>query len=85
MLPVSSFIGAKFNSSVAVDLYFEKAPFSYKVTLSTTTYKGDEVMKALGLLFNNSPEPVIVFSDPEQRYDVNGVTAVASYTKIVVK
>tara|TARA_R100000808_G_C2064265_1_gene94399 strand:- start:249 stop:551 length:303 start_codon:yes stop_codon:yes gene_type:complete len=85
LLPVSSFVGAKYFSSTVIDLYFEKAPFSYKVPLTVNTYKGDEVLKALALLFNNSPEPVIVFSDTEERFDVNDVTAVGTFVKIVVK
>jgi hypothetical protein len=85
MLPVSGFVGGKYNSSTVIDLYFEKAPFSYKVPLTVNTYKGDEVLKSLALLFSNSPEPVIVFSDTEERFDVNDVTAVGTFVKIVVK
>ena len=85
LLPANSFVGAKYFSSTVIDLYFEKAPFSYKVPLTVNTYKGDEVLKALALLFNNSPEPVIVFSDTEERFDINDVTAVGSFVKIVVK
>jgi len=85
LLPVNSFVGAKYSSIITIDLYFEKAPFSYKVPLTVNTYKGDEVTKSLALLFNNSPEPVIVFSDTEERFDINDVTAVGAFTKIVVK
>ena len=85
MLSAKSFIGGKYFSSTVIDLYFEKSPFSYKIPLTVNTYKGDEVLKALALLFNNSPEPVIVFSDTEERFDLNDVTAVGTFAKIVVK
>tara|TARA_R110000824_G_scaffold231880_1_gene419766 strand:- start:3187 stop:3489 length:303 start_codon:yes stop_codon:yes gene_type:complete len=85
LLPVKSFIGGKYFSSTVIDLYFEKAPFSYKVPLTVSTYKGDEVLKTLALLFNSSPEPVIIFSDTEERFDINDVTAVGAFVKIVTK
>ena len=85
LLPVSSFVGGKYFSSTVIDLYFEKAPFSYKIPLTVGTYKGDEVLKTLGKLFSSSVDPIIVFSDTEERFDVNNVTAVGTFAKIVVK
>ena len=80
LLPVSSFVGGKYFSSTVIDLYFEKAPFSYKIPLTVGTYKGDEVLKTLGKLFSSSVDPIIVFSDTEERFDVNDVTAVGAFT-----
>tara|TARA_R100000664_G_C2753682_1_gene141120 strand:+ start:830 stop:1132 length:303 start_codon:yes stop_codon:yes gene_type:complete len=85
LLPVSSFVGGKYSSSTLINLYFEKAPFSYKVPLTVGTYKGDEVLKTIGKLFSSSVDPIIVFSDTEERFDVNNVTAVGTFSKIVVK
>jgi len=42
-------------------------------------------LKTIGKLFSSSVDPIIVFSDTEERFDVNNVTAVGTFAKIVVK
>lgn len=85
LLPVRHFMGGKYNSATLVDLYFEKAPLSYKIPLTVTSGRGERVIKSIAEIFNTSSESVIVFSDLEERYDVQDVTAVGSFTKIVTK
>lgn len=85
LLPVRHFMGGKYNTSTLLDLYFEKAPLSYKVSLTVNANKGEEVLKSIAELFDTSSEPVIVFSDIDSRYDVPNVTAISAVVKIVTK
>ena len=85
LLPIKHFIGAKYSSATVIDLYFEKAPLSYKIPLTVNTNTGDEVAKGIAELFYNHSKSIILFSDSESSYAVNNVTAVGTFTKIVVK
>ena len=85
LLPVRHFMGAKYSTSTVIHLYFEKAPLSYNIPLTVTTNKGENVVKSIGEAFNSSSESVIVFSDTESRYDVEEVSAVGTFVKIVTK
>ncbi len=78
-------MGGKYSSATVVDLYFEKAPLSYKIPLTITSNRGEKVIKTIAELFNSSSESVIVFSDIESRYDAKDVSAVGTFTKIVTK
>jgi|TARA_R100000808_G_C2106501_1_gene121946 hypothetical protein len=85
LLPIRHFMGGKYSSATVVDLYFEKAPLSYKIPLTITSNRGEKVIKTIAELFNSSSESVIVFSDIESRYDAKDVSAVGTFTKIVTK
>jgi len=85
LLPVKSFIGGKVSSATVVDLYFEKAPLSYKIPLTVDSGRGDIVLESISEVFNTYPENTIKFSDVDSFYAVGSVTAVGTFTKIVVK
>ena len=85
LYPVSSFVGAVYYSATQTYLYFEKAPISIKVLLTHENLKGPNFLIALGNLFNNSAENVIVFNDLNKSYATDYVTAVSSITKVVIK
>ena len=85
MFPLKAFIGAKYLSATTIDLYFEKAPLSYKIPLTVNANTGERAIKSIGEIFNSSSESVIVFSDTESRYDVEEVSAVGTFVKIVTK
>ena len=85
LLPIKHFIGAKYSSATVIDLYFEKAPLSYKVPLTITSNKGEEVVRAIVETFNGSSGQIITFSDTESSYPVENISAVGTFAKIVVK
>mgnify|MGYP003122815320 CR=1 FL=1 len=60
LLPVKNFVGAKYSSATVIDLYFEKAPLSYKIPLTVNTNTGDEVAKGIAELFYNHSKPIIL-------------------------
>ena len=85
LLPIKQFIGAKYSSATVLDLYFEKAPLSYKIPLTITSKKGEEVIRAIIETFHGSIEKIITFSDTDSLYPSEDITAVGTFTKIVVK
>ena len=85
LLPIKHFIGSKYSSTTVIDLYFEKAPLSYKVPLTITSNKGEEVVKAIVESFNSSSEQIILFSDTEGVFPAENISAVGAFTKIVIK
>jgi|TARA_R110002020_G_scaffold146694_5_gene321475 hypothetical protein len=85
LLPVRHFMGGKYSSSTVLDLYFEKAPLSYKIPLTVNANTGERAIKSIGEIFNSSSESVIVFSDTDSIYDIEDVTAVGTFVKIVTK
>ena len=69
-------------------MYFEKAPFSYKVGLDVDINTGEKVAQSIAEIFHNYPKPVIVFSDiasGDDAYPVSNITAVRTFAKIIVK
>tara|TARA_R100001443_G_scaffold92655_1_gene99294 strand:- start:2 stop:304 length:303 start_codon:yes stop_codon:yes gene_type:complete len=85
LFPVSSFVGAKYVSSTSISVYFEKAPFSYKFDFTVDTSKGPKAARAIGELFNMSPENVIEFNNITGKFASDYVTALSTGTKVVIK
>ena len=85
MFPLKAFIGAKYASATTIDLYFEKAPVSYKVTLTIDTGTGASISKKLAELFSRYTGSVIIVNDVTGVYPLPEITAVSGFTKIFVQ
>tara|TARA_R110002020_G_scaffold17225_16_gene60841 strand:- start:10245 stop:10547 length:303 start_codon:yes stop_codon:yes gene_type:complete len=85
LLPAKNFIGAKYSSATIIDLYFEKSPLSYKIPLTVTDSKGEEVARQIAEIIRMHPKSVIKFSDIESSYAIEDVTAVGTFTHIVTQ
>ena len=85
MFPLKSFLGAKYASATTIDLYFEKAPISYKVTLTIETGTGAEVALRVSELFNSNSSSTIIFNDTISTWPFEEVTGIDSFTKIFVQ
>jgi hypothetical protein len=85
MFPLKSFLGAKYASATTIDLYFEKAPISYKVTLTVETGSGVTVALKVAELFSQYRGSVIKFDEIKSIWPLEEVTAISSFTKIFVQ
>lgn len=85
MFPLKSFIGAKYLSDTKIDLYFEKSPLSYKVTLSIETGTGVEVALKVAELFSRNTNETVIFNDTIRTWPFEEVTGISSFTKVVIK
>ena len=85
MFPLKAFIGAKYLSATTIDLYFEKAPLSYKVTLTIDTGTGVDVALKVAELFGRNSNETIVFNDTISTWPIDNVTGISSFTKVVIK
>ena len=85
LFPLRAFIGAKYGSATAVDLYFEKAPLSYKITLTVESGTGVEGSLKIAELFSRDSSSTIIFSEPISTWPFEEVTAISSFTQIIVK
>ena len=85
MFPLKAFIGAKYASATTIDLYFEKAPLSYKVTLTIETGTGVEVAAKIAELFSGYTGFVIKFDDVRRITPFPEISSIASFTKVVIK
>ena len=85
MFPLKAFIGAKYLSATAIDLYFEKAPLSYKITLTIETGTGVEVALKVAELFSRNTNETVIFNDTIRTWPFEEVTGISSFTKVVIK
>ena len=85
MFPLKAFIGAKYLSDTKIDLYFEKAPLSYKVTLRVEKGTGVEVSLKISELFSRNILQTIIFNNTLSTWPIEEVTGVALFTKVVIK
>ena len=85
MFPLRAFIGAKYSSATAIDLFFEKSPLSYKVTLTVESGTGVDVSLKIAELFSRNSSSTIIFSEPISTWPFEEVTAISSFTKVVIK
>ena len=85
LLPAKHFMGAKYASATSIELYFEKAPLSYKVALTISDSKGEEVARQIAETIRMHPQTVIKFSDIESSYAIADVTAVGVFTQITTQ
>lgn len=85
MFPLKAFIGAKYLSATTIDLYFEKAPLSYKVTLTIETGTGVDVSLKVAELFGRNSNSTIIFNDTISTWPIDNVTGISSFTKVVIK
>tara|TARA_R100000742_G_C4183252_1_gene17688 strand:+ start:236 stop:538 length:303 start_codon:yes stop_codon:yes gene_type:complete len=85
MFPLKAFIGAKYLSATTIDLYFEKAPLSYKVTLTIETGTGVDVALRVAELFSRNSGATIIFNDTISTWPIEDVTGISSFTKVVIK
>tara|TARA_R100000458_G_C8270983_1_gene245714 strand:+ start:391 stop:693 length:303 start_codon:yes stop_codon:yes gene_type:complete len=83
--PLKSFVGAYYNSSTTVDLYFEKAPLSYKIRLNIEAGSGVSVTKKILELFSKYSGSVIAFDEPAGKFPIKEISGIASLTKVVIK
>ena len=85
MFPLKAFIGAKYLSATTIDLYFEKAPLSYKVTLRVEEGTGAQVSLKIAELFSRNSNSTIIFNDTISTWPFEEVTGISSFTKVVIK
>ena len=85
MFPLKAFIGAKYLSATTMDLYFEKAPLSYKITLTIDSGSGAIVTLKTAELFSRFKGPVIIFDDVKGFWPIEEVSGISSFTKVVIK
>tara|TARA_R100001460_G_scaffold104520_1_gene150286 strand:- start:153 stop:455 length:303 start_codon:yes stop_codon:yes gene_type:complete len=85
MFPLKAFIGAKYLSATTIDLYFEKSPLSFKITLTIETGTGVDVALKIAELFSRNSTATIIFNDTISAWPVEEVTGISSFTKVVIK
>ena len=78
-------MGAKYASATSIELYFEKATLSYKVALTISDSKGEEVARQIAETIRMHPQTVIKFSDIESSYAIADVTEVGAFTQITTQ
>ena len=83
--PLKSYVGLKYASATTVDLYFEKSPLSYKVTLTIESGSGMIVARKLSELFSKYTGSVIILDDVTKRWPLPEITGISSFTKVVIK
>ena len=83
--PLKAYIGLIYASATTIDLYFEKSPLSYKVTLTIETGTGYQVAKKLQELFSKYTGSQIIFNELESKFPLSEITAISSFTKVVIK
>jgi len=83
--PLKSFVGIKYASVNTIDLYFEKAPISYKITLTINTGTGVRTARKLIEVFSKYSGSVITFDEEQGLFPCSDVTAISSFTKVVIK
>ena len=85
MFPLKAFIGARYLSATTLDLFFEKAPLSYKITLTVETGTGVDVSLRVAELFSRNSGATIIFNDTISTWPIEDVTGISSFTKVVIK
>lgn len=85
VFPLKSFLGAKYASATTIDLYFEKAPISHKVTLTIETGSGSTVALKISELFSQFKGSVIKFDEIKNLWPIEEITSINSFTKIFVQ
>ena len=85
MFPLRAFIGARYLSTTTIDLFFEKSPLAYKVTLTVETGTGISTALQIADIFNDATNSTIVFNDTISTWPIDNVTGIASFTKVVIK
>ena len=85
LLPVRHFMGGKYNAATLVDLYFEKAPLSYKITLTIQDGSGIVVARKLQEMFSKYTGSVIIVDDVKKKWPLPEIQGIASFTKVVIK
>ena len=85
MFPLRAFIGARYLSATTIDLFFEKSPLAYKVTLTVETGTGISTALQIADIFNDATNSTIVFNDTISTWPIDNVTGIASFTKVVIK
>ena len=83
--PLKSFVGIKYASVSTLDLYFEKAPISFKITLNITTGTGVQTTRKLIELFSKYSGSVITFDEEQGVWPCSEIKSIASFTKAVIK
>ena len=85
MFPLKAFIGARYASATTLDLFFEKAPLAYKVTLTVETGTGVDVSLKNAELFSRNSSSTIIFNDTISTWPIENVTGISAFTKVVIK
>ena len=85
LFPLKAFIGARYLSATTKDLYFQKSPLSYKVTLTIETGTGVDVSLKIAELFSRNSSSTIIFNDTISTWPIENVTGISAFTKVVIK
>ena len=85
MFPLRAFIGARYASSESIDLFFEKAPLSYKITISVHIGTGIIAAYKIAELFSRNTNTVITFDDTKREHPIEEIRLIDSFTKVVIK
>ena len=85
MFPLKAFIGARYLSATTIDLFFEKSPLAYKITLTIAEGTGVSTSLKIADLFNNLSTTTIIFDDTISTWPIDNVSGIASFTKVVIK
>ena len=85
MFPLKAFIGARYASATTIDLFFEKSPLSYKISLTIETGTGTLVALKIAELFSKFKGSVIKFDEVKNLWPLEEVTAISTFTKVVIK
>ena len=85
MFPLKAFIGAKYSTNRAIDLYFEKTPLAYKITLAIEAGTGAEVALKTAELFSGSSSSVIIFNDTISTWPFEEIDGITSFTNVIIK
>ena len=85
MYPLKAFIGARYASATTIDLYFEKAPLAYKVTLTIETGTGAEVASKIGELFSGYTGFIIKFDEIKGFMPFPEISSIDSFSKVIIR
>ena len=83
--PLKAFVGLRYASATTIDLYFEKAPMAYKITLTIESGTGTSVAKKIQELFSGYTGPVIEFDEQQSLWPIPEITAISSFNKVIIK
>ena len=83
--PLKAYIGARYASATTIDLYFEKAPLAYKVTLTIETGTGAEVASKIGELFSGYTGFIIKFDEIKGIMPFTEISSIDSFSKVIIR
>ena len=85
LIPTKGFLGGRITSTTQVDLMFEKAPMSYKISLTVENSTGPDVLLEVGKLFHGYTGSIIRFDNIRGVQPTPNVSSISSISKIITK